>query len=189
MKILLLIFAALSQPHAYAETCQFKYKKESTIIKWTAFKTPKKVGVSGKFTSFDVKTAPAQDINTAIKNATFSINTGSVDSGAPDRDNKIKKYFFSVKNKPITIAGKVVSMDHDQAKVQLNINGHKKDVMLKLQTKDNHATLSGKIDVLDFKMDSNLHALNEACKVLHEGKTWSDVEISIQTDFEKDCKK
>lgn len=37
----------------------------------------------------------------------------------------------------------------------------------------------GHIDVLDFSLSSALKSINEACYTMHEGKTWSHVEILL----------
>jgi hypothetical protein len=41
--------------------------------------------------------------------------------------------------------------------------------------------------VLEFALNDQFNALHKACKTLHEGKTWTDVEISVTADFTKEC--
>lgn len=37
-------------------------------------------------------------------------------------------------------------------------------------------------------MSKELAALNEACKALHEDKTWADVDLKLDAKFDVSCK-
>lgn len=187
MKYLLSLSAVLLSLNTYA-ACQFELNKKDTALNWTAFKTPKKVGVKAKFDSFEIKSSDNSSIENAIKSANFTVDSRTVNSGNPARDQKIVTFFFTKSDKPIQIQGKVVALKKDVATVKLTFNGVEKDIEMKVAQKENAATLSGKIDVLDFSLDPQLKAINEACKALHEGKTWSDVEIELDAKFTKTCK-
>ena len=52
MKNLILVMSFLYSSLALSQC--FKYDNNSTIISWTAFQTPAKIGVSGKFEKFSI---------------------------------------------------------------------------------------------------------------------------------------
>lgn len=169
-------------------TCQYVAKKEATVISWTAFKTPKKVGVGGKFDSFELKFTDSTSIEKALLTSSFTIDSKSVNTTNPARDKTIVTNFFMKDGKAVTITGKVKSLTGSAAVLALTLNGVTKDVAMTYVNKDNKTTLNGKIDVLDFALNDNFKALHKACKALHEGKTWTDVDISVSADFTKECK-
>ena len=174
--------------NAQAENCNFALS--SSKLEWTAYKTPKKVGVKGSFEKFDIKTKKDQSksIELAIKDSKFTVDSSTVKTGDPVRDERILNFFFIKNTKPVEISGKVKSVKKDKVEVEFNINGTKKVVPMTLTIQDNSATLVGGIDVMDFVMGENLSLLAEACKVEHEGKTWSTVDLSLVAEFTKTCK-
>ncbi len=181
------------QTATYAETCEYEYDSNSTILTWTAFKFTEKTGVNGKF-----DTIKAQGFNKsnsiigAVDKISFSIPTDSVNSNNPDRDSKIKKYFFGEGN---VISGKFSnSKDSGTATLQLKMNQKTKNIPVQFSTQDDgslEANLS--IDVNDFQMSKGLSALNQVCDELHKGKDgisklWPNVDIKIVTKLKKSCK-
>lgn len=184
----LTLIAALFIASSAEATCQFIANNDATVISWTAFKTPKKVGVNGKFDKFDLKVTDVSSIEKALSTASFTIDSKSVNTTNPGRDNTIVTNFFTKGGQAVTISGKVKSIKGAAAVLALTLNGVTKDVPMAVVTKDNKVTLNGKIDVLDFALNDHFNALHKACKGLHEGKTWTDVEISVTTDFAKECK-
>jgi hypothetical protein len=49
-------------------------------------------------------------------------------------------------------------------------------------------SLTGKLDVLEFGMKSNLDAITKACFEKHEGVTWPDVELEFIGKVSSSCK-
>ena len=189
MKCLILISLLLSSLPLLADVCNYNYKKDTAQLTWTAFKTPKKIGVKAGFKKIEIKTQEAKDIHSVISSASFSVDIASLDSGNPERDAKIKKHFFKTDSSTVGITGKVLSLKDGVAQVEFTINKKTKTVPMNVLVANDEATITGKIDVLDFALNESLSAINEACKVLHEGKTWSDVELSIKAPFINSCKK
>jgi hypothetical protein len=187
-KIFIISCLLLCFSNVNAETCH--YTLSSSKVEWTAYKTPKKVGVKGSFEKLEIKTKKekSKSIEMAINGAKFTADSASVKTGNPDRDKKIVEFFFTKKDKAVEISGNVKSVKKDIVEVELDINGSKKVVPMTLAVKDNNATMTGSIDVMDFAMGDNLSALTEACKVQHEGKTWSTVDLSLAAEFTKTCK-
>lgn len=167
--------------------CQYQLDQNGTTLNWTAFKTPKKVGVKAKFDKFSISSKDQSSVINAIKTANFSVESTSVNTGMPARDKKIVDFFFTKDGKSLTIAGNVTEVKGDTATVNLNFNGVQKPVSFKITEAKDSATLTSKIDILDFALSSQLAAINEACKALHEGKTWSDVELVLEAKFTSKC--
>lgn len=183
--ILLISFVAI-------KTQAYQLKPNSAKITWTAFKTPKKVGVNGSFDEvlWDFKNTPHKSATanqwvTVVEGAAFKIKSMSVNSGNKERDAKLVQYFFN-KMTSTEISGQVLKVDHHKNKVQveLNLNGIKKVITFDVQFSAPKLVMTSSIDVLDFKLKDSLAAIHEACKTLHEGKTWSDVNLKVEAELE-----
>lgn len=181
----LIVFSSFTQ----AATCKFYYNNETSKVNWIAFKTPKKIGVNVAFDKITIhpKKKHAQKIEDLVIGSTFIIDTTSVNSKNPERDEKLKNFFFTSKGKPVSIEGKVLSLKDNILEVELKINEAKKIITMKSAISDKFFSATGSIDVLDFALSENLGLINDACKDLHEGKTWSDVEIKIESQFDQKC--
>ncbi len=184
----LFIFLLLSTS-ALAENCSYTLNQEKTKIEWEAYKTLAKAGVKGSFDLVEIKNIKAQSSESKIFNGlAFSINTHSVNSGDKGRDKKLKEHFFTVNNAPLSISGVANNYKKKMINVAFNINGVKKDIPLKVKKYDNKLTATGTIDMFDFGLHTSLMAINKACSLLHSGKTWNDVKISIAAEVSKECK-
>lgn len=175
---------------AAADICTFEFIKEGSTLSWTAFKTPKKVGVKAQFSDFSVKSKKSASIDDLLASATVEVNSQSVDSGDKGRNVKIMSFFFKKMLKGTKILGKVLKSSDSKAEVEFTMNGVSK-IVLMLAKYDDAAgtlTLSGKMDVLEFGMKDNLAALTKACYEKHEGVTWPDVELEFVTKLNKSCK-
>lgn len=170
-------------------SCQFTYDENKTKISWVAFKTPKKLGVNASFDRISIKTkkSRAKSINELIKGSSFTIDSTSVNSANPERDTKLINYFFTTAKKPLEISGKVLSLKDNVLELELQLNQTKKVLKMISSLEGRLFKASATIDVLDYALGDNLRAINEACKDLHENKTWPDVEIKIETEFEQKC--
>ncbi|MGE3610565.1 MAG: YceI family protein [Bacteriovoracaceae bacterium] len=170
--------------------CLVEATAKDSKVSWTAFKTPKKVGVNGEFRKFSIQSTKKshETISSLLKDSSFEIDTTSVSTGNPERDQKIVKSFFTTNEKAVSIKGKVTSVNKNEATVQLDINGTKKDVKMLLTEAAEMNKLEGEINVLDFNLKSNLEAITAACKALHEGVTWPEVKIAIEFKSTKTCK-
>ena len=83
------------------------------------------------------------------------------------------------------ISGVVNKIDSNYLYVDMTLAGKTVKVPMKYDIEDGELEAEGIIDVLDFALSENLAALNKACYALHEGKTWSDVQIEIESKFSK----
>lgn len=184
----LLLLTSLS---AFAHhECDYMANTKNKNLTWIAYKTPKKAGVKGAFSKFEITSTKAKSINELIKSATFTIDTTSVDTGDKARDAKIVQFFF----KPMSgksIMGKVVRIENNKAQVEITMNGKSQTIEMTMNYDEakNNMVMAGVVDVMNFSMEKNLAALTKACMEKHEGKTWSDVNIEISSEIVKDCPK
>ncbi len=153
---------------------------------WTAYKTPKKVGVNGTFKEIAYTAQESEDIKSLLKSAKVEIETSSVDTKDKVRDDKLIKFFFKLMKNP-KIKAHVETIKDDTALVMISMNNVKKEVPMKYSYDKNFLTITGEIDVLNWSMDKSLASINKACFVLHEKKTWSDVTLKIEVPIKYEC--
>ncbi|MBT7611281.1 MAG: hypothetical protein HN576_16090 [Bacteriovoracaceae bacterium] len=186
--ILLLTFIISSLNFAAANSC-IQLIKGSVQVKWTAFKTPAKIGVTGFLRGIILEgPSSGKSIPIILSSSSFKLitNKKSIDSNNPARDAKIAKSFFSTLKNNGNITGSVSSLTKKNTvlNLKLNLNGVEKNLPLKLSIAKNELTATGHVDVLDYSMGSELAALNKACFAKHEGKTWSDVQVNLIAKFQ-----
>lgn len=176
--------------YAKPQICSFDYSKEGSTLGWTAFKTPKKVGVGVKFSDFTITAKSAKSMADLLSSATFTVNSQSVDSGDKARDIKIMQFFFKKMLKGTNITGKVLKVTDDLLDVELSMNGTTKTVPMtsKFDEATSKLTLKGAVDVLEFGMKDSLAALTKACMEKHEGVTWPNVDLELVATIQKSCK-
>ena len=105
---------------------------------------------------------------------------------------RIRDHFFGELLSKDTLSGKIVKIDSAEVEVELSMNKISKNVVLKIEQKDNEYLLTGAINVLDWKAEKGLKGINDACKDLHKGadgisKTWADVNLYISTILKEKC--
>jgi hypothetical protein len=194
MKILIsfLLLYAMWHNSLFASDCTYSIKQDGVKVKWTAFKTPAKAGVSGIFKKLGMsKHGMGKSLKGVLTGATYKIDTESIFSKNPGRDIKIAKFFFSTLEGGPQISGEILGMDPKKKRISLQVkmNDIVKTVPLSYSIQRNKLVAKGHIDIFDFAMGDELKALNKACFEKHEGKTWSDVSIELQAKFIKKCKK
>ncbi|MEC4113922.1 YceI family protein [Myroides pelagicus] len=150
-------------------------------LEWTAFKTPEKVGVKGQFKDIkliDANTAAATVVE-GLKDAKFVVVTSSVFTNDEGRDEKLKGQFFA---KMLgNINGYFGEFKDGKVAVNITMNGINKEKEFTYTEQDGVLKLNGSIDILeDFTANTAFDSLHEACKDLHAGKTWSDVDLAIE---------
>jgi hypothetical protein len=189
---LILAICILVSSSAFSKTqvCQWKYYKQGSKLSWTAFKTPKKVGVGASFDDFTINAKPGTSLSDLLMGSTFVANSQSVNSGDKARDAKIQTFFFKKMLEGTKITGKVLKASESEIEVEMTFNGKTKKVKLipSYEEKAMRLTLKGQINVLDFGMEKNLARLTKACFEKHEGKTWPEVDLNLAAHVMKDCK-
>jgi polyisoprenoid-binding protein YceI len=142
-----------------------------TEVFWTAFKTYQKIGVSGTFDN--VKTT-----GNRVENLSVSIQTDSINSGNSGRDFTLVYAFWKVQ-KVDEILAKVVSIENGKLKVEIEMNGIKREVEMSFYENNDEVVANGVIDLKEFQMMKSLNTVNSTCYILHGGKTWSDVNLKV----------
>ncbi len=175
---------------AATDLCSINYAPEGSTLSWTAFKTPKKVGVKGQFNVFKIISTKSASIDELLSNATFEVDTKSISTNDKARDAKIFQFFFKNMVKGSTISGKVLKVGPTSVDVEFSLNGATKIITLAkaYDESKNTVALNGEMNVLDFNMKGNLDTLTKACNTLHEGVTWPDVKIELIASVPKTCK-
>ncbi len=161
----------------------------SIEVSWKAFKTPAKAGVGGSFKGLKYSgKKSAGSIDDIIKSASITIDTdaSSVHTKDKSRDGKIAKFFFSTMSGGTQIKATVKSLTKKRLTLAVTMNGKTVDVPMNYKVDGQRLEADGVIDVFDFSMTKQLDGINQACKALHEGKTWNDVEVFLKASF-KGC--
>lgn len=172
MKKVLLVFLM-------ASAVVLAYEPTKATVKFTAFKTPSKAGVSGGFDAIELSgKKEANSIPKMLEGLKADIKTGSVNSGHKERDETLVNAFFSVQSNAF-IEAQIISVKESTLIVKITMNRQSKEVPMQYQVNDNTIRANGYIDLADFDMLPSLQAINKACYDLHEGKTWQDVAIEF----------
>ncbi len=181
------------------ENCTYSISPDNTMsLSWTAYKTTAKVGVGGKFTEFSFSDGkPAATIAENIKGREFKILTDSTDTGKPERDAKIVKYFWSKMLDAGHVSGEIKEASGDnkagKATFSIRLNGESHDAEFTYAVGEKTVVFDGEIDLNDWHAGAAVSSLNAACKELHTGKdgvskTWPTVSVKIEAGFTKVCK-
>lgn len=181
----LVILLSLMGAPKLSAACKYNLDTRNVDFTWTGFKTPKKLGVSGKIT--DIKLAPgktASDAVAALEGMSFTINLNSVSSGDTVRDTRIGKILFKGSE---TITGKLLKSDKEYLYFEINHRKKGIQVPMKYSIVNNKIEASAFMDLLDFAMDNNLAEFAKACAGRHEGKTWSDFKTDLVLNVKKSC--
>lgn len=187
MKLLIATMTTLLTLSAFAADCTYTIKAQDVKLKWTAFKTPLKKGVSGTFNKYGIKKRfQGKSLKNTLTSVRFNIDASSVNTKHEARDKKLSKFFFALMNGK-KISGKMTSYNKKVLTVQITMNGVTKDVPLAVKINANEMNASGYIDIFDFSMGKSLNSINKACFKLHQGKTWSDVKLELKAKYLKSC--
>ncbi|MCB9192831.1 MAG: hypothetical protein H6603_11480 [Flavobacteriales bacterium] len=179
--------------NATSENCLLALVDTSVVVKWTAYKTTEKIGVSGTFDIVQVSDAnKAETALEVLKNASFEIPVTSVNSGLPDRDGKIFGHFFSSMLNTGLLAGQVLEAGPEQWKVGLVMNDVRDTLIFNFTESEGNVSLVGTLDLAKWNALASADSLNKVCYDLHKGadgvsKLWPDVKLEISANLKEDC--
>lgn len=158
----------------------YNYQSDQTSLTWTAYKMPEKVGVAGTFDSIKVTGNKASNVaEEVLAGAAFEIDGLSVNSKNEVRDPKLVEFFFKNLVSP-SFNGKFGTFNNGTVDVTLNFNDVEKVIPFTYTLVENKLTIKGTIDMIeDFNATKAFDAIHEACKELHNDKTWPDVAIEV----------
>lgn len=181
----LLLFVNLN---LFATICK---SNKGIKVNWTAFKTPYKSGVNGAFENVDLKltNTTAKDLSSLLIGSTVKIKNTNVFTKNKARDNKLENFFFNKMRGEIrAIITAIETEDDNKGKlfIKVTMNNETKIIPMTYTHKKDSFFAKGFLDILDFSANNALKSINKACFDLHQGKTWSDVNISFELDIK--CK-
>jgi len=162
---------------------------DSTKVNWTAYKTTDKVAVGGSFTEINIKnTQSGNTPEIILEGASFSIPVSSLFTDNPERDGKLKQFFFGVLNNTELIGG-VFTFREGKCFMTLTLNNVTKQLEVSNSFIANKFTIKHTLNLADFGAQKAIESINKTCFDLHKGpdgvsKTWSEVEISGSVLFQ-----
>lgn len=165
----------------------YQYDHASTQVKWTGYKTPKKVGVQGTFDSVIVNGfTPGPDPVAAMEGVTFELVTSSTETQDSARNAKIVTYFFNTMLNTESITGSIKSLTGTakagKGVIALKMNDVELDLPVDYKIDNNtEVMISGTMDVAAWNAKSSLDSLTKVCYEKHEGITWPEVEVKVFT--------
>ncbi len=189
MKILTLLTLLISSP-LMATDCTYTIPADGIELKWTAFKTPEKVGVGGTFAELGLnqENYTGKSLAEAISQIKFNIDTSSVRTKNTGRDATIVKWFFQQIPGGMSFTGNLKDYSDKTLSTALTVNKISKDIVMSAETKEKIVTAKAKMKLGDYKLLEALASLNKACFELHKGKTWDDVDLNLNLPYTKTCK-
>ena len=175
------------------KTCRFAVARQGHVLTWTAFKFTERLGVEGSFDTMTVVPGKGGDAAwKAVDGVTFQIDTASVSSGNPGRDEKIREHFFGSLTQTASLTGRLKANSPGKATLTLTMNGATESVVVDVSAADGVVHLRGILDVESWGGGPAIAALNQACEGVHKGedgvsKLWSEVELAVAVSVEKTC--
>ena len=156
-------------------------------VSWVAFETPAKAGVKGSYSSVTRK-GPSQgkDLSALLTGQSATLLAKDINTKNPARDTNIRESFFEELSKPDLMA-RIAKVTKKAIDLEVIMNGKKNTIPMTYEMKANKLMAKGHLDILDFQASKALKAINKRCFALHEGKTWSHVEIELVQTLKK-CK-
>lgn len=155
--------------------------KESSYTKtlqWTAYKMKEKVPVIGTFNSISLtNTQEEKPILESLQGAKFSCDGTTVSTGDTARDGTLTAFFFK-RLQDTTIQGNFGKFENNKVPITFILDGKTVTKVFDYTLKGKELTIKGSIDILkDFGAEKAFTSLHRACYDLHEGKTWTEVDI------------
>ena len=189
MKNLIALTLLLSSS-VFAKDCTYSIAADAIELKWTAFKTPKKVGVGGTFAELGLKKEKyiGASLAEAIASIEFDIDTSSVRTKNTGRDATIVKWFFQKIDGGMSFKGSLKDYSDKAVSAKITINKMTKDIVMVAKTSEKMVSGTTTMKLGDFKLLDALASINKACYDLHEGKTWDDVDLGLNLPYTKTCK-
>ncbi|MFV0237495.1 MAG: YceI family protein [Flavobacteriales bacterium] len=165
----------------------FRFDPTKVKLTFTAYKLPgeKKAGVNGTFKTINVTGAKESDqAEEVLSDSSFSIPVASLSTKDEDRDGKLKKFFFGKLINTEEITGAFGKFEGGKVPVTLKLNDKSVTRDFQYEVSERKLILAGKIDLIDDYVASEaLNSINEACKDLHEGTTWPDVDLKAEIEL------
>lgn len=151
-------------------------KKE---LAWTAYKTPNKVPVIGSFKNISLtNNKEGKSLEEMLEGAKFYIDGTTVTSGDSSRDGTLTLFFFKRLASP-EIKGSFGKFENNKVMISITLDGKTITKEFSYKLEKSTLTVNGSIDLLkDFDCQRAFTSLHRACFDLHEGKTWTEIDLT-----------
>ncbi len=118
----------------------------------------------------------------------FQFPVSSIFTNNPDRDGKLKKFFFGVMDNTSLLSGKLILTDDTNGIASITMNGITSDLPFTYTIEGKEFKLNATMNLDNWNAQNAVSSLNVACKDLHKAadgisKTWSEVTINITSVF------
>jgi len=171
---------------------KFSVESKTITVNWTGYKTTDKVAVNGVFQEIVINNVKTDTSAVgALSGSNFDIPVSSLFSKDPTRDSKLKELFFGVMDATVSLTGTLTLNLDGTGNVDLKMNGVQHKIPITYVASGQLVELEGILNLEDFKAESALASISEACFDLHKGadgvsKTWSEVGISAAVYLKKE---
>ncbi len=167
-----------SQPNSGTVGKESGYKKE---LEWTAYKTNKKVPVTGTFLKISLTNVKEdRTFPESLEGSMYFCDGTTVSTGDTARDGTLTTFFFKRLSSP-QITGSFGKFESGKVPVTMVLNGKTITKEFTYTVQGDKVTIKGSFDILkDFNAEKPFTSLHRACYDLHEGKTWTEVDISVK---------
>ena len=151
-----------------------------------------KAQVGGTFKSSIVEGfTESADLNNSVSGVTFKIPVNSTSTNDTVRDYKIVNSFFKTMVNTDFITGKIISLNNNGTgllSISMNNSQVEKKFNWKIDQSSREIYIKASIDVLNWRAQSSLDALNEVCLEQHTGPDgknvlWPNVDITVIVDL------
>jgi hypothetical protein len=165
---------------------------DSLEIRWTAYKTTKKIPVNGTFKNTEWKNIlTAGSPEKCLEKLYFKTVTPSVFTANPERDRTIYEYLFGKMLEGNVIEGRMKKIipGRNYMQIFIRMNGIEKQIDFHYRKTGHTLTAEAVIDLTkDFQAGEALYFLHTACEDKHTGpdgisKTWPDVKLEAIIKF------
>lgn len=152
---------------------------------FNAFKTAKKAAVGGTFNNIVFKFKKGDNFLAQLEGATATMDAMAINLGDAAKDASLKENFFSLfkkdkkGNQPIKVTFRNIIAGENTGTILAGVtmNGRTQKIPMQYTIQNDTLTAKGVLDVLDFGLEDAFTKLAKACKDLHEGVSWTQVEI------------
>ena len=189
--ILLSVATTSCKKNEQKETTKFSIEPKTITVNWTGYKTTDKVAVKGQFKEIEIATIKESETAfDALNGAVFTIPISSLFTDEPERDSKLKTLFFGVMDNTISLSGTLNLEENGIGNIDLLMNGVNNKIPITYIVSGQLVELEGTMNLDDWKGQTALASINEACFDLHKGpdgvsKTWSEVAVNAAVYLKK----
>ncbi|MBP7769869.1 MAG: YceI family protein [Aliarcobacter sp.] len=153
-------------------------------VKWTGFKTEKKVPVSGTFNEINLDIKSSEKLDEFLKSAKVKINSLSLESKDEGRNISMISTLFSLASAK-EIKGAITQVNESEKTLLLDVtmNEITKAIPMTYEIVDGNIIAKGAIEILDFNLKGSFLEFAKVCAVHHENKSFSNVDIAFTIPF------